>query len=159
MLTAAAGLPVAMTAISAVLIDTVNPMAAVSPAPDHVLQASVASARCVQSDTPIALIQLDVLSRDLAHGCQLWVDVIGRTYQPPLKPTGVVDGRPAVRRTYAPWQQALGQYLLSGSAVVVLDPHAAGIAASTLRLVERGPAFADDDGDGYRLHERYPARF
>ncbi len=147
---ATAWLPAVAAAASVVLIDTVNPLRAVSPAPDRNLQAAVASARCVQSDTPMALIQLDVLSRDLANGCQVWVDVIGRTYQAPLEPTGTVHGRPATRKTYAPWQRAIHRYLTSGQAVVVLDPHAAGIAASTLHLVEKGRVVAH--ADGYRVH-------
>ena len=148
----AVGLPVAAGVLSLVAIDTLRPLLAVSPAPDRSLQAAVASARCVQSDTPMALIQLDVLSRDLGNGCQVWVDVIGRTYQAPLRPHGTVDGRPATRVTYVPWQRALRRYLLSGDALVVLDPRAAGIAPGTLRLVEHGPALAA--ADGYIVHGR-----
>jgi hypothetical protein len=145
-LAAAAYLPAVGAALSVVLVDIANPIRAVSPAPDRSLQTAVASARCVQSDTPMALIQLDVLSRDLENGCQVWVDVIGRSYHAPLKPTGTVDGRPATRTTYGPWQRALRAYLESGDALVVLDPHSAGVARSTLRLVEHGPALAAADG-------------
>jgi hypothetical protein len=77
--------------------------------------------------------------------------VIGRTYQPPLKPTGTVNGRPATRFTYLPWQRALRRYLLSGNALVVLDPGAAGIAPGTLELVEHGRALGA--ADGYTLHK------
>jgi alpha-1,2-mannosyltransferase len=152
LLRASAWAPVVAAAASVVLIDTLNPMLAVSPSPDRFLQGRVAAARCVQSDTPMALIQLDVLSRDLANGCQVWVDVIGRTYEAPLKPTGTVGGRPATRTTYAPWQHALRQYLLSGDALVVLDAHAAGIARGTLKTVEQGPALGA--ADGYIVHGR-----
>ncbi len=134
----AAWLPIALAAGSALAIDGFRPLHAVTPGPDHALQGAVASARCVQSNTPMALIQLDVLSRDLANGCQLWVDVTGRSYSPEFKPKGGIHGRAYVRANYQPWQQALVRYLRSGDAVVVVEPAATGINRRTLREVNRG---------------------
>lgn len=148
-------LPVVIFAASTLAIDTLKPLSSVKPAPTHTLQRVVASARCVQSDSPMALIQLDVLSRDLAHGCKQWVDVIGRLYSPPLKPHGTdANGRPYGRKTYPPWQAAIRRYLLSGDAVVVLDPNAAGISRRTVRRVTRG-AVLGRSGD-YVVHSTRP---
>ena len=35
---------------------------------------------CVMSDSPMALIELDALSRSFSPGCRDWVDITGRTY-------------------------------------------------------------------------------
>jgi alpha-1,2-mannosyltransferase len=136
---AAAGLPILLVGGLALAIDVYRPLPATQPAPARALQHSVASARCVQSNTPMALIQLDVLSRDLANGCEVWVDVIGRSYSPQFKAKGGINGRAYRRSTYPPWQNALIKYLRSGDAVVVVEPAATGINRRTLREVNRGP--------------------
>ena len=41
--------------------------------------------RCVLSDTPIVLIEMNVLSRDLRNGCPLHPDVTGYTYEGELR--------------------------------------------------------------------------
>ena len=98
----------------------------------------------------MALIQLDALSRDLADHCPLWVDVTGRTYAAPLRPTG--RARPAGHppQTFAPWQHALLAYLRSGQQVVVIQPRETGISRTTLEHVLRGPTIGR--ADGYVLH-------
>jgi hypothetical protein len=58
---------------------------------------------CVLSDSPIALIEMNVLSRDLRNGCRVRVDVTGYTYEGELalgpddkvlsRPSGPLDDR------------------------------------------------------------------
>ena len=145
-----AGLPLVAVAGLALAIDLFHPTVTMTRAPAPSLQRAIASARCVQSDSPMALIQLDVLSRDLVHHCPVWVDVIGRSYAAPLKPTGRIHGTAVGRRTYLPWQRALLRYLRSGNTVVVVDPRAAGISRQTLREITRGPVI--ERAGGYVVH-------
>jgi hypothetical protein len=48
--------------------------------PGERLATAVPAAGCVRADAPIALIQLNVLSRDLRRGCDVPVDFTGLTY-------------------------------------------------------------------------------
>lgn len=73
------------------------------------LQAVVRTVRCVQSDSPDGLIALDALDRDLSRGCQVWIDVTGRTYLG-------ADHGPPPRRDNARWQQSLVRHLRCGDA-------------------------------------------
>ena len=76
------------------------------------LASGVADARCVMSDAPSALIELNALSRGLAAGCANWVDVTGRTYD--------VDRADASRPDNARWQASVLHYLHSGDAVILV---------------------------------------
>lgn len=149
--TIVACLPVAAFAVLAVQIDAFRPVGRVQPAPGPALQKAVAFAKCVQSDSPMPLIELNVLSSDLANKCEVWVDVIGRSYAPPLEPVGRTSaGLPYGRKSYPPWQHALVRYLRSGDAVLVVEPDATGISRRTLRAINRGPVIAR--GNGYVVH-------
>ena len=90
--------------------------------------------RCVVSDTPMALIALDALSRGLADGCPNWVDVSGRTYDVSKAPAGTKRGR--VNNPV--WQADLRGYLLSGDAVVLFRAET-GADAQTKRMVDELP--------------------
>lgn len=82
--------------------------------------------------------------------------MIGRTYEPPSKPIGSVNGRKATRATYAPWQQALQTYLLSANVVVVLNPRADGMIGTTLRAVDQGRLLASPTFITSTRHEFRP---
>ena len=79
--------------------------------------ARAAPAGCVASDDPQALIQMNRLSRDLASGCRVAVDVTGITYDS-LHRVGP-NGRTVRRRDDVAFQQYLVHYLLSGTSFVV----------------------------------------
>jgi alpha-1,2-mannosyltransferase len=96
------------------------------------LATAVRPSRCLMADSPMALIELDALSRDLAHGCANWVDVTGRTYNVD-RPT---DGKRVSRARNARWQVDLRRYLLSGNAVILVRTRSGtGPSAATLRII------------------------
>lgn len=105
----------------------------VSPLPAKQLRAAVASSRCVMSDSPMALIALNVLSRDLRNGCQNWVDVTGRTYG--------ADKSDTTRPRNIRWQRDLYSYLSSGQTLITIRP-ATGIAPATLTRLHRNGVVA-----------------
>ena len=108
--------------------------------PSTQLSAAVAQKRCVQSDSPAALIELDALSRGLRDGCLNWVDVTGRTY-------GVDAPTDGARRTHNQiWQRDLLDYLESGDAVILLRPHHTGLSAATKDEIRRRGVLAQADG-------------
>jgi hypothetical protein len=71
------------------------------------MTAAAQDTHCVTSDTPAGLIALDVLDRDLAAGCTVWVDPIGRA---------LLDFHEAgpTLATNTVWQQEMVRYLRSG---------------------------------------------
>ncbi|PFG39222.1 uncharacterized protein DUF2029 [Georgenia soli] len=102
---------------------------------------------CVTADDPTALVLMDTLSRDLARGCRLWVDVSGLTYDP-ARPT---HGTP--RRLDGPWQRQVLGYLSSGEATVV-HRRGTGLDALSRATVARWPVLAE--AGGYQLREPRP---
>lgn len=86
--------------------------------------------RCVTADSPIALIQLDALSRGLADGCPNWVDITG--------PTFGRDRAPVPRTRNRKWQRDLLAYLRQGQAIITVTGSAAGITPALQREIARG---------------------
>jgi alpha-1,2-mannosyltransferase len=111
-----------------------RPIKVVAPFPGAPLAQATAHVRCVVADSPMALIELNVLSRDLAAGCPNWVDVSGRTYDVDAPP----NAKPLSRPANAKWQADLRRYLLSGNAMIIIRP-ATGYSAATRRLFARLP--------------------
>ena len=111
--------------------------------PSSELAAAVANVRCVMSDSPMALIGLNALDRNLANGCPNWIDVTGRTYASDMSVRGQ-DGRRVARIANPRWQQALRDYLLSGDAVVIMRATDVGISPTTWDAVLRGGILATD---------------
>jgi hypothetical protein len=122
------------------------------------IRARLPSTGCVRSDSPATLALLDVLSRDLAEGCPVPVDLSGRTYD-----IGSRDalGRPVPRVHNQPWQRFARDYLTSGSATVLARGKGDGFDAATreelgelrtvvhrggIRLLLPPAAGRDDDG-------------
>jgi alpha-1,2-mannosyltransferase len=91
---------------------------------------------CVTSDDPGVLAAVDVLSRDLRAGCEVWPDVTGYTYD---RDDGRVNGVYIHRPDNARWQRDLLAYLTSGAAVI---PHrkGTGFSAETRAALHRGGA-------------------
>jgi alpha-1,2-mannosyltransferase len=88
---------------------------------------------CVRADDPGALIQLNVLSRDLRRGCVVHADFTGITYDRLAHRNAA--GHPVTRRRNAAWQRYARDYLTSGSATVLVRGRANGFnRATTARL-------------------------
>ncbi len=85
---------------------------------------------CVTADDPAYLVGMNVLSRDLAAGCRVWVDVTGLTYD---KAGGAANGQ-VLRTTNRVWQRKVMSYLLSGSATLVTRRYTDLNAASLARI-------------------------
>lgn len=109
--------------------------------PGAQLASAVKGVRCVVADAPMALIELNSLSRDLARGCPNWVDVTGRTYDADAGHGTTYTPRPRNRK----WQADLRPYLLSGNAVILIRP-ATGLSAATRRAVTSHPVLARSHG-------------
>jgi hypothetical protein len=108
-----------------------RPDIVITPFPTRQLAANLPQVRCVTSITPMALIELNVLSRNFAHGCRQWVDSYGRTY-------GVDRVDTPSRRQNEKWQADLQRYLLSGDAFVLVHPDEA-LGHSTWRTLAHNP--------------------
>ena len=102
--------------------------------PTAELSRLTASSHCVTADSPVDLVLLDVLSRDLARGCRVMVDVSGLTYDRDSA-SAQAAGRLPRRRNRA-WQHDLRAYLLSGDTTLLSRPHADGLSAHTLRVID-----------------------
>ena len=124
-MTALAALAVVMTPLWWQHVGTVFPRAT--------LAAAVANTRCVMSDSPEALIQLDALSRSYAPGCRNWVDVTGRTYG--------ADRMNASRAKNTRWQRDISTYLLSGNAFITVRART-GLSARTRAELRARPVLA-----------------
>ncbi len=118
---------------------------AVQPFSGQVLAHDVSRVRCVESDSPMALIELDALSRDFSHHCHVWVDVTGQTYAPQLVARNA-EGARLPRRANGRWQSDLRAYLTSGNAIVIIRAAGTGLSPATAAAIERGGVLAADDG-------------
>ena len=105
--------------------------------PGKRLAAHLPVSGCVRSDVPTALIQLDVLSRDLERGCPVPVDFTGQTYDR-LARQGL-DGSPLPRDANPAWQAYVRDYLTSGSALVLVRGSNNGFDATTQQLFRSLP--------------------
>ncbi|WP_456847140.1 glycosyltransferase family 39 protein [Cellulomonas sp. P5_C6] len=106
---------------------------ALAPAPQASFPAAQIQARlpaqgCVRSDSPAALVLLDVYSRDLAQGCDVPVDLSGQTYDEGSRDA---QGRPVPRVDNQVWQRSALRYLTSGSATVLARGTGNGFDAET----------------------------
>jgi hypothetical protein len=116
------------------------------------LGALAGNERCVLSDTPIVLIEMNVLSRDLSSGCTVHVDVTGYTYEGELA-LGPQDQMLA-RPKNAAWQRQVLSYLTSGDAVLLARQKGTGLSPASRRDIARWPVLAKIDG--YTLFARGP---
>jgi hypothetical protein len=114
-------MPAATVAVVAVLagLTYVDQTTTVGTAvPTSRLQDLAAGSRCVTADAPEALLLADALSRDLAHGCPVMVDVTGLTHDRDA-PALLADGRPTPPADNEAWQRDLSRYLLSGQRIIL----------------------------------------
>jgi hypothetical protein len=107
------------------------------------LSSKVAHVRCVMSDSPMALIELNALSRGLAAGCPDWIDDTGVTYG--------ADQAGGTRSHDPLWQRAATHYLRSGGAVILFRaPRAAGLDLRTRRKITENGLL--DAAGGHRIY-------
>jgi hypothetical protein len=104
---------VALLATAVVVAATVRTPQLAVRYPGRALAKGLSSARCVASDSPMALIMLDALSRDLARGCPVEVDLAGRRIDRERAAAAV----PMVNDMA--WQAYLSGYLLGQDAVAI----------------------------------------
>jgi len=107
------------------------------------LTSAVTTVRCVMSDSPMALIALNALHRNLVNGCPNWIDVTGRTYASDMNVRDR-DGRRVPRIDNPRWQRALRDYLLSGDAVIIIRAGDVGISPTTWDAILGGGVLATD---------------
>ncbi|MFF3064595.1 glycosyltransferase 87 family protein [Oerskovia sp. NPDC057915] len=88
---------------------------------------------CVRADSPVLLALTDVMSRDLARGCELPVDLSGYAYDVGAKDA---EGRPVPRDQNAAWQREALRYLTSGSATILARSVGNGFDAATVRTLD-----------------------
>jgi alpha-1,2-mannosyltransferase len=115
------------------------------------LRAAAVQERCVLSDTPIVLIEMNVLSRDLRNRCPLHPDVTGYTYEGELA-LGPQD-QVLARRNNPAWQREVLSYLKSGNAVLLARRKGTGLDHASMRAIKRWPVLARIDG--YTLFVRH----
>jgi hypothetical protein len=128
-----AGLAAFVVALTAIDIGT--PRRAVFPYPATALRPAVTAAHCVVSDSPMALIELDVLDRDLARGCPNWVDVTGQA---------IHLGMPRDRILSVVWQRRVVRYLLAGDVLTLFRPLNTGVSPELDRVIGSLPRLATD---------------
>jgi alpha-1,2-mannosyltransferase len=110
-----------------------------APFPAGQLEAPVAaSAGCVTTDDPIALIQTDVLTRNLQRGCRIMVDIRGYAFDR-YSPAWAPDGR----RRSPGWQANTLNYIRSGDVYIQAHFSAAlGFDKATAAAVRSWPVLA-----------------
>jgi len=74
------------------------------------IAATLAAHDCTTSELPTVLVQVDAMTRGLAHGCPNWVDVTApRMVEPALAGPG----------SGTAWRSTLVDYLAGGDAILV----------------------------------------
>jgi hypothetical protein len=118
--------------------------------PGSAMVQEAAIARCVQATSPMPLILLNALSRDLQNGCPQWVDVSGRTYS-------IDRGQHYVDRSVNQrWQRDILAYLLAGQQYVLVDTVREGLNARTMAILRKGPVIARSPS--FALQRRVPGQ-
>ncbi|WP_375488821.1 hypothetical protein [uncultured Jatrophihabitans sp.] len=118
----AAGMAVLTAAI--LIVDNI----AVKPFPGGPqLARAVRNVRCVTSDSPVALIELDALSRGLADGCSNPVDIEGTRFS-------TYRSKQVILRN-TKYQNAMLRHLFTGRAIIILEPREEGITPAMLRSI------------------------
>lgn len=106
------------------------------PSPVAALQAAAARVPgCVVSDDPTVLAVMNVLTRNLDHGCPLRPDVSGYSYGPDAVK---VHGEPLSRARNARYQRNVVAYLRSGSALLLVR-HDTGLNRTSMARLDSYP--------------------
>ncbi|HEU5484976.1 MAG TPA: hypothetical protein VFU98_08730 [Microlunatus sp.] len=94
---------------------------------------------CVTHDYPMALIQMDLLQRDIDRGCRFIVDLGGYSYYLSDSPDAG-----AARAQHRDWQvHALDYYRTGDAAIVVRFRAGFGFSRETARIIRRWPVIVE----------------
>jgi len=110
---------------------TATPRVVAFPATE--VEAHLPPTGCIRADSPGVLALTDVLSRDLARGCELPVDLSGYAYDVGAKDA---QGRAVPRDRNAAWQREALRYLTSGSATIMVRSVGNGFGPATQRTLD-----------------------
>jgi len=106
----------------------------------------------VVTDFPMALIQMNLLRRNLARGCRYEVDLSGASYH--LK-AGADKEKPRARNPV--WQAYALDYLRSGEAsIIVRFSSGVGFSPKTAKIVRSWPKISR--AGPYAIREPQPSR-
>ena len=120
-------------ALVTTLTSTIHERGLVTGFPSARLTAAAARYRCVMSDSPMALIDINSLSRGLSDGCPNLVDVVGLHYDLYRRYHGIGIGT-----VTAIWNADMISYLRAGDATIFMRPPAIiNLTAATSAAVER----------------------
>jgi hypothetical protein len=107
---------------------------------------------CVVTDFPMALIQMNLLRRNLARGCRYEVDLSGASYH---LEAGADEDQPRARNRV--WQAYALDYLRSGDAsIIVKFSSGVGFSPKTARIVRSWPKVGR--AGPYAIREPQPSR-
>lgn len=107
---------------------------------------------CVTHDYPMALIQMDLLQRDIDRGCRFVVDLGGYSYYDTKS-----EYAQARRARNVDWQRFALEYYRSGDAAIAVRFRAnSGFSRQTARTIERWPVIVEV-GE-YVVREPQPGR-
>ncbi|WP_425956757.1 hypothetical protein [Xylanimonas sp. McL0601] len=104
------------------------------PFPAQTVRALLPTAGCVRSDSPGALVLLDLLSRELKSGCTVLVDLSGISYDR----RGRSATGPVSRRSNRLYQEEAVDYLASGSSAVLVRGLGDGFSGGTVQKILAG---------------------
>ena len=134
---------VAGAACVTILGSLARPVSFINPFPADALADDLPASRCVMALSPLALIELDALTKNLDDGCPQWVDATGRTY------TSLDPANGKGRRSRAEnlkWQTDLRNYLFSGNAFVLIGIGKHAFSRATLAAINRNELIIRDHG-------------
>jgi alpha-1,2-mannosyltransferase len=116
------------------------------PFPGQVFREAVAGMPgCIAADNQVALVQMDVLGRNLGRGCPFVADLGGYSY---VLPRG--SGKPFPRARDEVWQRHALAHLRSGEAVILTNYRAGdGLSRTTAAQVRQWPVV--ERAGGFRL--------
>jgi hypothetical protein len=128
-----------VVAAGLLVADIALPRKMIKPYPVSALKPAVAQSRCVVSDSPMPLIMLGVLDRDLRRGCRNWIDVTGRSL-------GTLRTGSRLRPLNPQWQRQLARYLTAGDTRTIFRRYDTGIGPRLYRVLSRCSVLASSGG-------------